>query len=215
MEPYAPSWSWASVTGPVTYYGPYVTQFEQRHQGYQDSQVDVRVSELDPEANDDPVTIFDVDVRPSTLNIYGGPGYASIKLTGHILPVMYDLDQELWESPIITMAHFDPKGLEFRYDDSSQISRILAAGSSTTAFVLLFMRVITSPEFGYIVGTQVVCLLLQRVEGHNTIPNGEGLLRKRGTMKPGDLQRRGLIVCLCTGSSASLMYVLECQTGRC
>lgn len=77
MEPYAPSWSWASVTGPITYYGPYVTQIEQRYQGYQDSQVDVRVSKLDPEKNDAPVKIFDVDVRSFTLNIYG-PGYASI-----------------------------------------------------------------------------------------------------------------------------------------
>jgi hypothetical protein len=111
------------------------------------------------------VTIFDIDVGPSTLNIYG-PGDASIELTGHILPVMYDPEQELWESPVITMAHFGPKGLEFRYDISAEISGILAASSSTTISVWLSMGVITSPGFGYIVGTQVVCLLLQRVEGH-------------------------------------------------
>jgi hypothetical protein len=34
---------------PITYYGPYITQFEQRHQRYHDSQVGVRVSNLDQE----------------------------------------------------------------------------------------------------------------------------------------------------------------------
>jgi len=33
-KPYAPSWSWASITGPVTCYGIYVTPFGHRYPGY-------------------------------------------------------------------------------------------------------------------------------------------------------------------------------------
>jgi hypothetical protein len=78
------------------------------------------------------------------------------------------------------MAYFDPKGLEFRYDISSEIPGILAAGSSITAIVLLFIGVITSPGFGYVVRTQVVCILLQRVEGHTTIFKRRGIVTKAG-----------------------------------
>jgi hypothetical protein len=88
---------------------------------------------------------------------------------------MYGPDQELLEPP--TMGHFDPKGLEYI---SSEISGIPAAGSSTTTFVWLFMGVSTSSGFGYIVGTQVVCLLLQRVEGHTTIFKRRGIVTKAG-----------------------------------
>jgi hypothetical protein len=162
-EPYAPSWSWASVTGPVTYYRPYITQFGQRYPGYQDCEVDVHLSTLDLEKNLTSVTIVDVGVHPLTLNKHG-PGHASIELSGHVLPVTNNQNQELWESTIITMEYFDPKQLEFKYDVCSEVPDILEEATSANTFVLLFVSITTKPEFGYIVGSQVACLL-QRVEG--------------------------------------------------
>ena len=133
VEPYAPSWSWASITGPVTYYRPYVTQFGQRYPGYQDYEVDVSVSKAHTDKGETPVKIIDLAVHPFGLNKYG-PGQASVELCGHVLPVNYDQSRELWES-IITMAHFNPKWLEFKYDIYSEIPDILAAASSKETFV--------------------------------------------------------------------------------
>ena len=152
VEPYAPSWSWASITGPVTYYRPYVTQFGQRYPGYQEYEVDVSVSNAHTDRDETPVKIVDFAVHPFGLNKYG-PGQAFVELCGHVLPVKYDQSRELWESPIITMAHFDPKWLEFKYDIYSEIPDILVAASSEETFVLLFMGIVVPPGGGYTVGS--------------------------------------------------------------
>lgn len=179
VEPYAPSWSWASITGPITYYRPYVTQFGQRYPGYQDYEVDVRVSKAHTDRDETPVKILDLAVHPFGLNKYG-PGQAFIKLSGHVLPVKYDRSRESWESPIITLAYFDPKWLEFKYDIYSEIPDILAAASGEGTFVLFFTGIVMPPGGAYAVGSQVICLLLQRVEGPVPVFKRRGVVTKAG-----------------------------------
>jgi len=180
-EPYAPSWSWASIIGPVTYYRPYVTQFGQRYPGYQGYEVDVLVSKsrADGDGDEPPVIIVDVSVHPFTLNRYG-PVKASINLNGHVLPVKYDQVQKLWNSHIITMAYFEPKRLKFKYDICSEIPEILDAASSTTDFVFLFMGIRFPSGMGYAVGSQVICLLLQRADRSVPIFKRRGIVTDAG-----------------------------------
>jgi hypothetical protein len=139
----------------------------------------VGVSKLIPDRKYAPVTIIGVAAHPFTLNKYG-PGHASIELHGHMLPITYDPEQTLWHLSNINMEYFDPKQLEFKYDLCSEIPEILTMASSPNTFVLLFMGVIAASGIGYIPGTQIICLLLHRVEGYAPIFKMRGIVTKAG-----------------------------------
>lgn len=79
---YAPSWSWASIIGPVRYIHRHLDQLSNRRSGE---------DEIDP--------IFravKAAAIPATSNPYGPVKYGFVTIQGQILPVEYDIASSVW-----------------------------------------------------------------------------------------------------------------------
>jgi Heterokaryon incompatibility protein (HET) len=157
--PYAPSWSWASVSGPITYFGQWMTQFGRQYPGFGGQKIDVYGHASKDSKR--PLEIIDFTVMPCTQNKYGPVALASIQLSGHILPVKFCSATQTWKPSIIELQDFDPSRVEVKYDVESEIPQILSAANEDS-FVFLFVAVTIFPGLGQLTTEQVVCMLLQR-----------------------------------------------------
>jgi hypothetical protein len=82
VEPYAPSWSWASIIGPVKYIPRHLDQFSHRRSGGDE----VKTVYKTPRA----ATI------PLTTNVYGPIKHGFVTAVGQVLPILYDSAQKVW-----------------------------------------------------------------------------------------------------------------------
>lgn len=181
-DPYAPSWSWASITGPVTYLGQYMTQFGVEHPAF-----DSRSTKIDAIGMADtpqyraPLDIVDFAAHPTTSNKYGPVTSASIQIRGHILPVTYSTSTQLWQPLIPDLEYFYPDKFDVKYDVASEILQIQADAESTDAFCFLFVGITVSGfGLGTVIGHSVVCMLLQRVYKGQPVFRRCGLVFRAG-----------------------------------
>jgi hypothetical protein len=78
------------------------------------------------------------------------------------------------------MEYFDLKLFKFKHDVVAEIPEILAAASTADAFVFLFVGSLVSPGGMSSMGTRVICLLLQHIEGAVPIFRRRGIVTKAG-----------------------------------
>lgn len=171
---YAPTWSWASTSGVVSYYGRWVTQFGVQRPGEQAIKFDT--GEYEP-VKASPLTIMDVRFSHTTPNVYG-PGEGAIDAFGYLLPVRYDAASERWMCTTVQLEHFDPSAVEVMYDVASEVPEVVSAASCSDGFAMLFVGTLTR---GFtIVGHAVVCLLLRRVVDNSPVYRRYGLVIRAG-----------------------------------
>ncbi|MCJ1280596.1 hypothetical protein MMC21_008425 [Puttea exsequens] len=182
-EPYAPTWSWASVSGPITYYGPYMTQFGSRNPRYKSyDQYEIDICDAHNKETNTPILeITAGNVRPLTQNKYGPVSNAWLKVIGYVLPLQYNTIRNLWLPPTLPhFEHFDPRRLEVMYDVPTEVPDILAAAQVAGRFGLLFVGTRVERR-GARAGDQAVCLLLEGpFDGAESLVFPAGVYRRRG-----------------------------------
>lgn len=89
---YAPSWSWASIFGPVRYYNRFVGPLARRNGR---DEVDAVLD------------IIEAAVFPSGPNIYGPACRGYIKAHGLLMPVKFDISQNTWQPVLETKGGFE------------------------------------------------------------------------------------------------------------
>jgi hypothetical protein len=146
------SWSWASVTGPVSYFDRHQDQFQRRS----------GESEVDPL-----LEVIEAWTEPAGPNAYGPVKTGIVTVVGQILPVIYDINRAVWRPNVEPYDKEDPNvEPEVTFDvmmESPEQSKEMASLN------YVFLRAAT-----YISGgmwstptRENVCLLLVRVGGHN------------------------------------------------
>ncbi|KPM34261.1 hypothetical protein AK830_g12310 [Neonectria ditissima] len=79
---YAPSWSWASIDGPVVYIGRHIDQFGRRRSGQDLVQPLLKAVQA--------------SAMPVTRNIWGPVEKAFLAVRGQVLPVAFNATQQVW-----------------------------------------------------------------------------------------------------------------------
>lgn len=81
-KPYAPSWSWASVVGPIRYIDRHLDQLTDRRSGEDEIKPIFRT--------------LSVTTTPATSNIYGAVNRGLVTIEGQVLPIRYDGVRRVW-----------------------------------------------------------------------------------------------------------------------
>jgi hypothetical protein len=105
QEPYAPSWSWTSVTGPISYYGRLSSYISSRHPEQAQYSIHplLRI-----------VGVWNLPQEPD-LNKYGPIKSSIIQLYAHLIPAAYSRDTKLWHLDT-TVKDFDPGSVRIHLD---------------------------------------------------------------------------------------------------
>lgn len=98
IEPYAPSWSWSSVVGPVKYIPRHRDQFSHRRSGG---------DEIKPVYECVQAATF-----PLTSNVYGPSKYGFVTIEGQLLPIFYDEARKVWRPEAIESFDFTNPNFE-------------------------------------------------------------------------------------------------------
>ena len=173
VVPFAPSWSWASVVGPVWHVDRHLDQFTNRRSGK---------DEVKPT-----LEIVSATAEPMTANVYGPVKAGVVVVRGQVLQVRYDILEGTWR-PVLPgredlgvaaeMPKMEPKVIPDVLDEDPRFS---VAGRLQTLFSeSVFLRAAT-----YILGgsisserTEVVALLL--VKTPDLAVSGEETYQRRG-----------------------------------
>jgi hypothetical protein len=166
VVPFAPSWSWASVVGPVWHVDRHLDQFTNRRSGR---------DEVKPI-----LEIVSATAEPMTANVYGPVKAGVVVVRGQVLQVRYDILEGTWR-PVLPGSErpkMEPKVIPDVLDEDPRFS---VAGRLQTLFSeSVFLRAAT-----YILGgsisserTEVVALLLVKTPG--LAGSGEETYLRRG-----------------------------------
>ncbi len=154
-RPYAPSWSWTSVSGPISYYGRWPPGRLPQHpaMGSDSVQSTFRL-------------IGHWEILNS-LNVYGPVKHATLHLFCFVLPVTFDAQRGLW-IPDRPMADLDPEALKINIDVPSEMPTVW---DDVTAKSYSFILVARRRGHGMtIVSMQGVCLLARRMTRLEDLP---------------------------------------------
>lgn len=147
--PYAPSWSWASISGPINYYG--------------------RVSDPAPGPKVKPLfRVRKVWAIPAGPNKYGPVGKSLLQISALVVDVRFDQARGQW-IPAIAIKDLDPKWLKVSYDVPSECT-LEKLVSNTYSLVLAAQW--RSGDGMTMVAEQALCLLVRRMcqpEDHDTL----------------------------------------------
>jgi hypothetical protein len=162
---YAPSWSWASMNGPIKYHHRHLDQLRHRRSGEDELKPILRV--------------LDVNATPLTSNHFGPVKDGAIKVEGQLLDIHYHPLRRVWRPGARTWSNLesflevnvpelqamDPRiEPHFVYDvpreDSPEINRMVALFGD---YALLRAAAYLWGGAWSTTGTEVVALLLVRV----------------------------------------------------
>ncbi len=151
-EPYAPSWSWASISGPVSYFGRHSGLSMSRHRAYKGDTVE---------------PLFDIPSLYTILfvtNRYGKVQEAAMQLDMRVLPVTHrwERDRELW-IPGIEIQDLDINNLKTSIDVPSELSRE-GENSSSRSYCFVLAGKWKSREGTTVVSSEAVCLLVRQIK---------------------------------------------------
>ena len=154
-RPYAPSWSWTSVSGPISYYRRWPVEQSRGH----------------PATGSDSVQpVFKLCGHWEILNesnIYGPVQHATLYLFSMVLPVTFDAERGLW-IPDRPMEDLEPEGLKVNIDVPSEMPTVWDdATAKSYVFILAARR---RGRGMTIVSMQAVCLLARRMTRAEDIP---------------------------------------------
>ncbi len=177
VTPFAPSWSWASVDGPVGYVDRHLDQLTHRRSG---------MDEISP--------VFEVlraTAEPATANPYGPVKAGFVTVRGQLLPVVYHFLSETWRpaprriaglggEAVWGVPRVQPKIVHDVLDEDPRFSRVASTKTWTSEFAML--RVATYIWEGSLSseGTEVVAMLLVRVPDVTGAAAGGKLYTRRG-----------------------------------
>jgi hypothetical protein len=148
-DPYAPSWSWASISGPISYYGRIRRVSPPQHPAYLGATVEPLFERLE------------VGCLFQGPNKYGPVTQALMIMSARVLPVTFDRVQKLW-IPDVTIYDFDPNSLKINIDVPSELPSTWDEDSAKSYCFILAGRW-TSVEDFMTVSSQAVCLLVRRM----------------------------------------------------
>ncbi|KAK4179159.1 heterokaryon incompatibility protein-domain-containing protein [Triangularia setosa] len=185
VVPFAPSWSWASVVGPIKYIDRHRDQFTHRRSG------DDEVKPI--------IEVLQATTTPATPNVYGPVSAGFVTVRGQVLSVRYNSLESAWwpvsdenhPSPEFepTNVGFTPKFIPDVLEEDPRFSLTARLSTLFTRFVLL--RAATYLWEGSVSSesTEVVAILLGEVPVASL---GEGVQLPFGV----DVvyQRRGIIL---------------------
>ncbi|KAH6843243.1 heterokaryon incompatibility protein-domain-containing protein [Chaetomium sp. MPI-CAGE-AT-0009] len=178
VTPFAPSWSWASVVGPVQYIHRHLDQFTSRRSG---------MDEIKP--------VFQVvgaTAEPLTSNLYGPVKDGFVTVRGQLLPVVFDLLGGDWRPAPRgdggpggeVVGRFGESRMEAQMipdvlDEDPRFNHDAAMRTLASDFVML--RVATYIWDGWVSseGTEVVAMLLEKVPD-GTQASGRRVYTRRG-----------------------------------
>jgi hypothetical protein len=146
------SWSWASVTGPVSYFDRHQDQFQRRS----------GESEVDPL-----LEVIEAWTEPASPNAYGPVKTGIVTVVGQILPVIYDINRAVWRPNVEPYDKEDPNvEPEVTFDVMTESP---AQSKEMASLNYVFLRAATYVSGGMwsTPTRENVCLLLVRVGGHN------------------------------------------------
>ncbi|KAM7206115.1 Heterokaryon incompatibility protein (HET) domain containing protein [Naviculisporaceae sp. PSN 640] len=180
-HPYAPSWSWASISGPISY--------DRRWPIEQDS-----LSHHPATGSDSVQPLFKLCGHweiLNGLNIYGPVQHATLYLLSMVLPVTFDVERGLW-CPDRPMQDLDPGGLKVNIDVPSEMP---AAWDDVTARSYVFILAARRRGRGMtIVSMQAVCLLARRMTRADDMPLLEQSVKQGLDVRPDNaFQRVGMV----------------------
>lgn len=151
---YAPSWSWASVCGPISYFGRFTGQFAARSRGYPRD-------EIEPD-----VDVIGAAVVHQGPNQYGPAREGFLKIHGLILPVGFDSSRKLW-MPKLEIKSFCSDLVNVILDVPSEMAEN-ASKEAARSFAFLLMGQYMNEAGISISSLEAVCLLLEKCDP--TIP---------------------------------------------
>ncbi len=148
-SPYAPSWSWASITGPISYYARSPTD------GISAYPLSI------------PIGLWTTGTSP---NKYGAVKIGFIKLLARVLPVQFDRHHNTWV-PRIPIRDFYHDNLKINLDVPSELPSTWDDESANSyAFILVGTW---KPMSISILCMETLCLLVRRMTKPQDIPQVE------------------------------------------
>jgi hypothetical protein len=155
-NPYAPSWSWASISKAITFFARYASELDREHPAYVGASVR-------------PIIIpINVWAKPSGANKYGPVSFALLQAIAHVLPVQYDRPSNQW-LPQVPVQGLRPERLKVLADVPSELLEVSGRDSEDSYALMLAARW-SSAERVTALSSQALCFLVRKLSRHELEP---------------------------------------------